>query len=190
MRTLRSSWKSGRRWSPRRQSASPTAYRTALGRSGTEHMRSVQALEGRPGVRVRAAAPPDAPAIAEFQTACWRILNLDWPGGRAILPEVVDGCLDRAVERGVGVNHLAEPPHRNPGVHGHGERAQDLAAPRAGRGGAHENPPLGILDQLDEAVIAGLVDPAPGGTGNLGAAHPDRRAPFLRLSLGQADRAD
>src|ERR1039457_6189599 len=112
------------------------------------------------------------------------------PLSGAFSAEVVDGGLDRAVERGVGVDHLAEPPHRNPGVERHGERAEDLTTPRGGRGGAHENPPLGILDQLDEAVVAGLVDPAPGGTGNLGAAHPDRRAPFLRLSLGQADRAD
>ena len=35
-------------------------------------MRSVQASEGSSGVRVRASAAPDLPAIAEFQTACWR----------------------------------------------------------------------------------------------------------------------
>ena len=35
-------------------------------------MRSVQASEGSSGVRVRAPAAPDLPAIAEFQTACWR----------------------------------------------------------------------------------------------------------------------
>jgi hypothetical protein len=35
-------------------------------------MRTVQALEGSSGVRLRAAAAPDVPAIAEFQTACWR----------------------------------------------------------------------------------------------------------------------
>src|SRR5450759_1469686 len=69
MHTLRSSWKSGRRWSPRRQSASRTASKS---RPGTEHMRSVQASEDGSGVRVRAAGAPDLPAIAEFQTACWR----------------------------------------------------------------------------------------------------------------------
>src|ERR1035438_9523700 len=46
------------------------------------------------------------------------------PGPWAWSAEVVEGGLDRAVERGVGIDHLAEPPHRNPGVHGHGEPAE------------------------------------------------------------------
>src|ERR1017187_2889447 len=112
------------------------------------------------------------------------------PGPWAWSAEVVEGGLDRAVERGVGIDHLAEPPHRNPGVHGHGERAEHLAAPRARRGGAHQDPAVGVLDQLDETVITRLVDPAPGGTGNLGTAHPNRYAPLRRLGLGEADRAD
>src|ERR1039457_5591422 len=112
------------------------------------------------------------------------------PGPWAWSAEVVEGGLDRAVERGVGIDHLAEPPHRNPGVHGHGERAEHLAAPRARRGGAHQDPAVGVLDQLDETVITRLVDPVPGGTGNLGTAHPNRYAPLRRLGLGEADRAD
>src|ERR1035438_9523699 len=89
-------------------------------------------------------------------------------------------------------------PRSRGGTWGRHRSSRGAAAPepgrarprRARRGGAHQDPAVGVLDQLDETVITRLVDPAPGGTGNLGTAHPNRYAPLRRLGLGEADRAD
>ena len=68
-----------------------------------------------------------------------------------------------------------------PGVHRHHERAEHLAAARARRGGAGQHPRADVLDQLDEAVVARLVDPAPGGLRDLGRAHAHVQPLFPRL---------
>src|SRR5262249_59526770 len=53
-----------------------------------------------------------------------------------------------------------------------------------------QDPPLAILHELDEPVVAGLVDPAAGRLGHLlhAGAYGQPRLP--RLPLGQAHRAD
>ena len=75
--------------------------------------------------------------------------------------------LDRAVEGRVGVDHLPQALRRHRGVHGQGQHAEHLAAPRPGRRGPDQHAAPGVLDQLDEAVVARLVDPAAGGRRDL-----------------------
>ena len=74
------------------------------------------------------------------------------------------------------------------GVDGQREQAQDLAAGRADRRGPDQDPPLGVLDQLDEALVAGLVDPPPGRTRG-SAAVPTRTCdPLLTGGLARSAR--
>src|SRR5258708_19493362 len=94
------------------------------------------------------------------------------------------------MERRVRVDHLAQPLHGNTRVHGKREHAQYLAADRADRSSADEDPAAGVLHELDEPLVAGLVDPAPSRRGNLARAGPRVQALVASLRLGQADRAD
>jgi hypothetical protein len=75
-------------------------------------------------------------------------------------------------------------------VHGHGQRGEHLAAGGPGRGGADEHTPLGVGDQLDDALVAGLVDPPPGRGRYLRQPDGDVQACLTGLRLGQPDRAD
>ena len=50
--------------------------------------------------------------------------------------------------------------HRHLGVDRHGQHAEQLAAVRADDGGADQHPAVGVLDDLDEPVVARPVDPA------------------------------
>src|SRR3984885_16032712 len=109
---------------------------------------------------------------------------------RLLEAQILQRRLDSTVERGVGVDHLAQPPDRHPLVHGQGEQAQHLAAGRPGRGGPDEDALAGVGDQLDEPVVARLVDPAPGGAGNRVTAGPHVEAAVPGLGLREADRPD
>src|SRR5919106_6152970 len=86
--------------------------------------------------------------------------------------EVAESVFDAPVEGRVGVDHLAQPVCTDFRVHGQGEQPEDLAAGGAHRSGADQHPAPGVLDELDDAVVAGLVDPAAGRLGHPGGADP------------------
>ena len=79
--------------------------------------------------------------------------------GSAVNDQIPEGVLDAAMKRRVGVHHLLQLGHRDLGVHGEREEAQNLTAVRPGRGGADEHAADAVLDELDEPVVASLVDP-------------------------------
>ncbi len=55
---------------------------------------------------------------------------------------------------------MPQPLDRDSAVNGHREGAEDLAAGGPGRGGADQQAGVGVDDELDQAVVACLVDPA------------------------------
>ena len=90
----------------------------------------------------------------------------------------------------VRVDHVPELADRHRRVHGHHQRGEHLAPGRADRGGADQHALVGVRDELDEARVAGLVDPAPGEEVRIGVADLDVDAALAGLLLGEADRPD
>jgi len=56
--------------------------------------------------------------------------------------------LDAAMEGRVGVDHVAQRASGHLSMNGNGERPEDLAAGRAGRGRADQHAAVGVLDEL------------------------------------------
>ena len=65
---------------------------------------------------------------------------------------------------------------------GQGEHGQHLAAGGARRGGPHEHAAVGVLDQLDEPLVARLVDPPPGRARARGRCPPRTARPCSRAA--------
>src|SRR5437764_9565156 len=109
---------------------------------------------GRPGLGARRAGAAAGQARAPG----------DLPGTRLPLTpgEVAERVLDRAVERRVGVHHALQPGHRHLAVDRDHQGTQYLTARRPGGCGADQERPFGIRYDLDEAVVARLVNPAAG----------------------------
>jgi hypothetical protein len=101
--------------------------------------------------------------------------------------EVAEGVLDAAVEGGVGVDHAAQLLDRDRGVDREGEQAEHLAAVGADGGGADEHAAFSVLDELDEALVAGFVDPAAGRVADLLCAGADGDSSVGGLLLAEAD---
>jgi len=74
--------------------------------------------------------------------------------------QVAEGVFDGAVEGGVGVDHGLQVCDRDLRVDRDGEGAEHLAAGRPGAGRAGQHAAGRVFDELDEPVVAGLVDPA------------------------------
>ena len=69
------------------------------------------------------------------------------------------------------------------GVDGQGQEPQHLPTDRARRRGPDQHAAVGVLHQLDETVVTGLVDPAPGRCRAPGTSpHPDLDAPLARAA--------
>src|SRR5438445_13445757 len=99
-------------------------------------------------------------------------------------------CLPRpAIERGVGVDQVAQLVTGDLQLDGELEDSEEIAAPRTHRRGADEHAAVGVLDHLDEPLVAGSVNPAPGGDRCLldPGAYLDS-LPY-RLLLGEPGRA-
>ena len=80
---------------------------------------------------------------------------------RCLGAEIVEGVLDGAVEGGIGVDHLAQTGGWHFGVDGDGKGSQDFPTGGSDGGGTHEHTTVGVFDELDQALVAGLVDPPP-----------------------------
>src|SRR3984957_4670643 len=70
--------------------------------------------------------------------------------------QITEGSLDRTVERRVGIDHVTELCGGNFCVDREYEQFEDLTSPWPRRCGADKHAPIGILDELYEAVVSGL----------------------------------
>ena len=110
--------------------------------------------------------------------------------GVVVSADRADRFEHRAVQRREHVVHRLERRDRHLRVHGEREHRDDLAAVRGDDRRADEHVGVGVDDDLDEAVVAGSVDPAAGVARDLRDAGAYRQTGVARLLLGHADAAD
>ncbi len=85
---------------------------------------------------------------------------------------------------------MPQPLHRHHAVDSDGERPQHLTTVRPGRGSSDQHAAVGVGDQLDHAVVPGLVDPAPRRRRHLRHPHLHVDTGLASLGLGRPHGAD
>src|ERR1700730_3326829 len=116
--------------------------------------------------------------------ACWVAAPPAADRLRCRLCESLECPFNTSVERRISPDHVAKTFGGHLARNGNAQHGEHLAATRPRGGAADQDTAVGILDELDEAVVAGAVNETTGRIAERAVAGANAHALFSRLRLG------